>query len=505
MVLQDLVHGLDTVTAAGRTDIEITGISVDSRRISPGELFCAVRGSAADGRSFINDAISRGAAAVLTDDRSIETVQCPHIVVSDMKAALIAVGHRYYGDPSRALTAVGITGTNGKTTTAFLIRAFFEAAGKPCGLIGTVGYYIGQKQYPAPNTTPGPIDIARLLAEFRDAGAGAAVMEVSSHALDQKRADGVAFDVAVFTNLTRDHLDYHKDIPHYFAAKARLFSLLNGSPKEHKAAVINIDDPYSKALGPHIATRTITYGFGAGADVRATGCSCRADGSVFDLEAGGRTFRITTHLIGRFNVSNILAAVAAGCGAGLSLDAMAAAAASFMPPPGRMQFVRCCPPDVTVIVDYAHTDDALKNVLTTVRGVTAGRLILVFGCGGDRDRTKRPLMGRIASELSDLAIVTSDNPRSEDPRSIIQDIMKGIPQESRTKMREIPDRKAAICHALDASRAGDVIIIAGKGHEDYQIAGDTVQHFSDAEEVRGYYAARGDITAIAKAPRTEGR
>jgi len=328
-----------------------------------------------------------------------------------------------------------------------------------------------------------------LLSQVRDAGGRAAVMEVSSHALDQKRADCIDFDVAVFTNLTRDHLDYHRDMQRYFQAKARLFTLLNGSAKKAKTAVLNADAPYSKALMPFIRTDVLTYAIDADADIRGTNIQYGLRETSFDVAVAGKKHRVLSPLAGRFNVSNVLAGIAAAVSLQHELSVVLEAVRNFSPPPGRFQFIDAGQP-FSVIVDYAHTDDALKNLLVTTREVVQGRIIVVFGCGGDRDRTKRPLMGQAADAFGDFFIITSDNPRSEDALSIIADIKRGVKGEEGKRYFVEPDRKKAIQYALGCARPGDAVVIAGKGHEDYQIIGTTVTHFSDVEVVREYLALK---------------
>jgi UDP-N-acetylmuramoyl-L-alanyl-D-glutamate--2,6-diaminopimelate ligase len=486
MRVQDLIKGLDIVEYAGRADLDLQGMTADSRAVRPGFLFCAVRGSAGDGRTFIPDAVSRGASVILTDDRSFAGGSAACLVVGDVRYALAHISNRFYGEPSKDLVTVGVTGTNGKTTVTHLIREMLERAGRDCGLIGTIGYFIGGKTYAAPNTTPESNVLANLLAQIRDADGKAAVMEVSSHALDQRRADCIDFDVGVFTNLTRDHLDYHRDLQRYFLAKARLFTLLNMSSKSGKTAVVNGDDPYTKALLAFIKTKTITYGTLGNADVRGKNICVRREGTEFDVEIRGKTYHVSSPLVGRFNASNALACIATAVALDIEVPAAIAAIGQCSPPPGRFQFVDAGQ-QFSIIVDYAHTDDAMKNILTAVREVVTGEIIVVFGCGGDRDRTKRPLMGEAAGLLADLVVITSDNPRSEDPSAIIAEIKRGVRGEEGVRCIVEPDRKAAIRYALGRAQPGDAVVVAGKGHEDYQIIGATVTHFSDVEEVRKYF------------------
>jgi len=483
MRLEDLIRGLEMVACSARPESDLTGIATDSRQVRPGDLFCALRGTAHDGGDFISEAVARGAAAVLTDDRTLVSERDASVVVKDVRNALAHISNRFYRTPSRDLVTVGVTGTNGKTTSTYLIRDILERAGLPCGLIGTVGYFIAGKKLPASHTTPDSAVLAQLLAQVRDAGGKAAVMEVSSHALDQQRADCIDFDTAVFTNLTRDHLDYHRDMQRYFQAKARLFTLLNASEKGRKTAVLNMDDPYSGALRPFIKTDVLTYGIAAGADIRAANIRCGMRGTEFDVVTRDGTHPVTSPLVGRFNVSNALAGIAAGISLRIPFPVLRETLGAFSPPPGRFQLVDEGQP-FSVVVDYAHTDDALRNLLTTIREVAAGKIIVVFGCGGDRDRTKRPLMGQAAETLADYSIVTSDNPRSEDPLAIIADVRRGMKFAEGARSCVEPDRRKAVRLALKKAQAGDAVVIAGKGHEDYQIVGPATLHFSDVEVVR---------------------
>jgi UDP-N-acetylmuramoyl-L-alanyl-D-glutamate--2,6-diaminopimelate ligase len=476
------------------TDVDglvVTAVDYDSRQVSRGHLFVAIRGQREDGAAFAPQAIARGAVAVIAESRAPAGVTIPWFVVDDTRLALATLAAAFHGDPSHHMQVVGITGTNGKTTVSYLVRQIYEQAGVPCGRIGTVGYLLGGNERPAPRTTPEAPDVQALLREMVDAGCGACAMEVSSHALSLKRVDGMRFAAGVFTNLTRDHLDFHGDMESYFQAKRRLFEMLPpGAP-----AVINLDDPRGAALAQD-CRRPVTFAVARPADVTPGPVSLSLDGIAFDAGTPRGSVRVRSRLRGRFNVANVLAAVAVAVALDLPLPAIEGGVALLEHVPGRFQVISGPEDDVAVVVDYAHTDDALKNLLETARPLARGRLVTVFGCGGDRDRTKRPLMGAVAARLSDVVIVTSDNPRSEEPTAIIEEIRRGIdappdraagrPGPPRAGRQEpvclsIVDRRTAIERAVSDALAGDLIVIAGKGHEKYQeIAGRTLP-FDDVQ------------------------
>lgn len=478
-------------------------IVYDSRKAAPGALFFALRGEKADGARFAAQAISKGATAVVAESPRPADVQVPWIQVPDARLALARMAAAFHGHPSRELRVVGITGTNGKTTTAYLLSSLFEAAGTRCGMLGTVVYRVGEEERPATRTTPESADIQQLLREMVKRGCGACAMEVSSHALAQRRADEIQFAAGVFTNLTRDHLDYHRDMESYFRSKRRLFELLPDSAP----AVVNADDPRAAAL-VGLATRTVTYGIDRPADVRPVRLSDSLRGLDFDIASPAGTVEVRSRLVGRPNVYNILAAVATAVSLDVPVEAVQRGLAGIEGIPGRFQVVSDPTDDITVVVDYAHTDDALKNLLETVRPLARQRLITVFGCGGDRDRTKRPLMGAVAARLSDLVIVTSDNPRSENPGEIIEEVKRGIvmpaertrPVDGREGPKYAPpratphlgivDRAAAIQRAISVAHAEDVVVIAGKGHEKYQVIGDRELPFDDVVVARDALARR---------------
>jgi UDP-N-acetylmuramoyl-L-alanyl-D-glutamate--2,6-diaminopimelate ligase len=471
----------------------VKAVAYDSRKVIPGAVFVALRGEHHDGIAFVPQAVARGAAAVAAEARPAGGEAVPWIVVDDARAALATFAAAFYRHPSRQMTVVGITGTNGKTTTAYLLSAVFEAAGMKSGMLGTVAYRTGREERDAARTTPEAPDIQQMLREMVGAGCRAAVLEVSSHALALRRVDDIAFRAAVFTNLTRDHLDFHGDMESYFRAKRTLFDRL---PADGVAAV-NVDDPRGATLTAR--GRPVTYAIDRPADVRPGPVSFSLAGLAFDAATPAGTVQVRTRLVGRPNVYNILGTVAAAVGLGLPLEAIERGLSSVEGVPGRFQVVSGPGDDITVVVDYAHTDDALKNLLETARRLAPRRLITLFGCGGDRDRTKRPLMGAVAARLSDLVIVTSDNPRSEDPRRIIDEIRRGIaPGQTRPGERgarrpavlEVVDRHAAIERAITLAQPDDVVLIAGKGHEKYQVIGDRVLPFDDGTVAREALAGR---------------
>jgi UDP-N-acetylmuramoyl-L-alanyl-D-glutamate--2,6-diaminopimelate ligase len=477
----------DQAARPATPDVVVAGIAHDSRRVAPGDVFVAVRGLHADAGAFAQQALERGAVLVVSDHDRLDIDAARWVHVRDGRVALALLAAAFHGHPSRQLKVVGITGTNGKTTTAHLVASIFEAAGTPCGIVGTVGYRIGGAVRAAGHTTPEAPDVQRLLREMVDQGCGACAMEVSSHALALRRVDGMAFAAAVFTNLTRDHLDFHGDMESYFQAKRRLFEMLPpGAP-----ALINADDPRASAVR-QACTRPITYGIQRAADIAPGPLSFSLDGLRFDIRTPRGTVRVESALVGRPNVYNILAAVSLATALDLPFDAIERGVASLAGVPGRFEVVSRAADGITVVVDYAHTDDALRNLLETARPLARGRLITVFGCGGNRDRTKRPLMGAVASRLSDVIVITSDNPRHEDPLRIIEEIERGITSDTRRPGGEdplaIPDRQEAITNAIALARPGDLVIIAGKGHERYQVVGDTIRPFDDVAVARAALA-----------------
>ena len=467
-------------------DVEIRNLQYDSRNVQRGDCFFAIRGTGADGHRFIESAINSGAAAVvLENDAALPESMFLHtgvikIVVPDSRKTLALMAANYYGHPSDHLTMVGVTGTNGKTTTTHIIRSILEAAGQNVGLIGTIEYKIGNQVTPASHTTPESLELNQLLTRMVESGCSSVSMEVSSHALHQYRIHGLHFNVGVFTNLTHDHLDYHGSMDEYFKAKKLLFDGL----VESSCAITNADDEWGWKMLGSTRARQIAYGVNETADVQAKDIQLSLNGTSFTIQYRDQSTLISSPLVGRFNVYNILAAFSAGIALELSTDVIATGIANVKSVRGRFERIPS-PRGWTAVIDYAHTPDALEKCLRTIHDVlpetNRGRIITVFGAGGDRDRTKRPLMGSVVGSLSDIVVVTSDNPRTEDPQRIMDDIIQGIPGGA-TMIREV-DRRAAIEGALQQAKPGDVILIAGKGHEDYQVIGREKIHFSDREIV----------------------
>jgi UDP-N-acetylmuramoyl-L-alanyl-D-glutamate--2,6-diaminopimelate ligase len=477
-----------SVTASRALDVEAQGVTHDSRQAGRGWIFVALRGLKADGAMFVPDAVANGAAAVVADRPPDASVSVPWVVVGDARLALALLAAEFHGHPSGRMQVIGITGTNGKTTTSYLLNAIFEAAGTKCGLMGTVAYRIGGREFDATRTTPEAPDVQALLRQMVEAGCGACVMEVSSHALALRRVDGMRFAAGVFMNLTRDHLDFHANMENYFAAKRRLFEML---PPD-APAVVNLDDPRGASL-TDIVERPVTYAINRAADVSPGPLTFSLDGLTFEVRTPQGVVHVRSRLVGRPNVYNILAASGTAAALGVPLEAIERGLAHLAGVPGRFEVVSGGQDDITVVVDYAHTDDALRNLLETARPLAERRLITVFGCGGDRDRTKRPLMGMVAARLSDVVVITSDNPRSEDPARIIEEAKRGAQPELRngqTELLTIVDRGEAISQAVRRAQPGDVVLIAGKGHEKYQEIGGRVLSFDDVAVAREALAAR---------------
>jgi UDP-N-acetylmuramoyl-L-alanyl-D-glutamate--2,6-diaminopimelate ligase len=486
MNFHQLLHGAEVLAQSGNPSI--SGLEYDSRRVQPGDAFVAMRGEASDGNRFIDKAIAAGAVAIVSDSVTVRPregvawVQVPH-----GRRALARLSANFYKRPAERMTITGITGTNGKSTTAFLLEAILSAANRKSALIGTIEYHVAGKVLPAPHTTPEALDLNRILAEALGNGATEAVMEVSSYALVQQRVYGIPFDVAVFTNLTRDHLDYHHNMDEYFAAKQVLFEGCGTDPP--RVAIINAEDEYGQKLAKVSKGRgseVLTYGLKSG-DLHADKIDITSRGARFELVMLEEAVPVFSPLIGRVNVYNILAAAGAAYARACKPDAIARGIASLSSVPGRFERVDCNQP-FTVVVDYAHTDDALRNLTSLAREFVQqarqkGRVITVFGCGGDRDRAKRPLMGEAAGRGSDFVVLTSDNPRSEDPLAIINDAMVGL-QRSGTKYKVQPDRKTAIGLAIREAGPGDIVLIAGKGHEKVQVTRQGSLPFDDVEMAR---------------------
>ncbi len=491
MKLGQMLEGLSHCELRGDPALEIAGIAYDSRRVRPGDLFVAIRGHHADGHGFIEKAVENGGVAVAAETFSGLEAKVATLLVPDSRRALSKLALAFYANPFKNITLVGITGTNGKTTTTYLLESMVKAAGGKPGVLGTVNYRFSEKKIPAPVTTPESLDLIRLSREMVDDGVTHIVMEVSSHALDQGRTQDCPFNAAVFTNLSRDHLDYHKTMDEYFAAKSRLFKELQADQSGRRpSAVINLDDPRGKDLVAMTGAAVFTYGLGKECQVSADAIQMDRNGLKFRLRtpAGERVVR--SPLIGDFNVYNILAATGAGIALSLPIEAVVQGIEALKSVPGRLERVENRK-GLTLVVDYSHTPDALLKAMKSLKPYVKDRLITVFGCGGDRDRGKRYEMGRLAGEHSDVAFITSDNPRSEDPLSIVKEIEKGMLDSGLKKGGEntLPgrgyflevDRRQAIQKAVAMAKESDVVLIAGKGHEDYQIIGSVRRPFSDQE------------------------
>ena len=462
------------------SELPVAGLEYDSRRVEKDTLFFAFQGARVDGRQFAREAVARGACAVVSELPPAEDIAAPWIQVEHGRKALAVAARNFYARPDERVRFTGITGTNGKTTTAYLVDAVLRTGGAPTAMIGTIEYRIGEETRKAPNTTPESLDVIRLAAELEQRGGRYLTMEVSSHGLALARVYGIEFHTAVFTNLTRDHLDFHHTMEEYAAAKRLLFIPEDGPAP--RWAILNADDPASVGMRPSSA-RTIFYGMSAEADLRAEKVRSGFDGLHFDVVYQGQRQAFGSPLVGRINVSNILAAVGVGLSYGMDLAAIAEGIRTCPPVPGRFERVDNGQPFL-VVVDYAHTDDALRNVIQASRELAGkGRVITLFGCGGDRDRTKRPLMGMAAAELSDLVVLTSDNPRSEDPLGIMNDVMVGLGRFDTPHVAQ-PDRAKAIAYALGEAKAGDVVLLAGKGHETHQLLQDRTIDFDDRETAR---------------------
>jgi UDP-N-acetylmuramoyl-L-alanyl-D-glutamate--2,6-diaminopimelate ligase len=494
LALQRLLAGLPGCLIQGDESLVVTGVAYHSGQVQAGEVFVALKGALTDGHRFVAEAISRGAAAIVSEQELAAPAGVTVVRAPQARLALAHLSAAFYGHPSRELTLVGITGTNGKTSTTYLLEAILESAGHRVGVMGTVNYRVGPKTWPAPVTTPESLDLQRLLRTMRSQGVSHVCMEVSSHALDLNRVDRAAFDVGVFTNLSQDHLDYHRDLNDYFAAKARLFLELLANGSGPGLAVLNLDDPRGHELRRRVRVPALTYGCHPDSQVRPLTYQFRPNGITARLTSPAGEFELDSRLVGPFNLANILAAAATALGLGLSPAEVARGIAALKGVPGRLE--RFGPPaGPGVFVDYAHTPGAVTQALGALQQLDFHRIITVFGCGGDRDRTKRPLMGRAAAAGSQLVVLTSDNPRNEDPLAIIQEIEPGLAAAGLAKLSAtaaqrgdqgylvIPDRREAIRLAVGLARPGDAVLVAGKGHENYQIWGAERRHFDDREEV----------------------
>lgn len=507
MQLKDLIKDLFVKSSSGSLAVDIEKIAYDSRKVSAGSLFVALRGEDVDGHQFIAQAVAAGAVAVMAELPPPPDAVVPWVQVKNSREAMALAADVLFGAPSADLAVVGITGTNGKTTTAYLMHHLMKSVWHRCGLMGTTGVETGVQWLSASHTTPESVEIQSLLSQMRDEQCRGAVMEVSSHGLAQHRVDGVRYSVGVFTNLSQDHLDYHGNMESYFLAKKRLFDLMSTQISDlagdQPVMVVNGDDSFGKRLVDRgfFKLEVLTYGMGAACDFRASNVRSTLDGTVFQLELKGRSMLVRTPLIGRFNVYNTLAALAAAQGLNLNLREAVANLANAPQIPGRLESVSGRQTNFRVYVDYAHTPDAIEKALTTLRELKPERIITVFGCGGDRDRDKRPLMGRAVEQLSDVAIVTSDNPRSESAEGIIEQVVGGMEQR---RYQVIEDRRKAIRAAIDMAGARDIVLIAGKGHEDYQEINGVRHDFDDRKMARNYIAATvEDRAAEVEAERLE--
>ena len=483
MFLKELIKHTQILASGGNLEENISNITNDSREITPHTLFVAIPGLKVDGHQFIMEAVKKKAVATIFENSIYQSEEYPWVQVPNSRKALADLSAALYNFPSRSLNIIGVTGTNGKTTTTNLISTILEDAGHTAGLIGTIENRIGKEVLPVLHTTPEAPELQKLFSLFLDKGADYGVMEVSSHALDLHRVRSTEFDIAVFTNLTQEHLDYHGDMESYLLAKGKLFSSLgcNAHKTRRKFAILNADDPYSQYLAEMTRVPIITYGLENEADVKAEQVEVTSLGVKFLLKYTDQKIPVKLKLTGLFNVYNSLAAISVGLVEGLPIEGIIASLEKIAGIPGRFESINKGS-DYAVIVDYSHTPDSLENCLKTVKEFTQGRIISVFGCGGDRDRTKRPVMGEVAGRYSDLAIVTSDNPRTEHPEAIIDEIIPGLEKSAKNKRYlRIADRKEAIFRAVQEAKPNDIIIIAGKGHEDYQIIGKQVLHFNDRE------------------------
>jgi len=515
MNLSALLKGLDILGMTGPADsaMDVTSLCYNSGQCLPNSLFVAISGLKSDGHDYIDDAIRHGAKVVVCEREVPTPPDITKICVENGRKALGRLARTFYGDPSSSLVAVGVVGTNGKTTITYILESIFAAAGFRCGVLGTVNYRYPGIRMAAPNTTPESMDLQRILRDMAESGVTHLVAEVSSHAIDLRRVDDCRFDLGIFTNLTQDHLDYHKTMENYYQAKKRFFSevLPGGRKLRRHSRVVNVDDPWGKRLVRETGAgnRPLTFGIEENADVRPSGFDLSLNGIQAVIEVGPARFEMASPLIGKFNLSNVLAAVSAAIALRIPTEAICRGVETMTAVPGRLEKVSGLA-QPRVFVDYAHTDDALRRVLESLCPFKQGRVITVFGCGGDRDRGKRPLMGKVATNYSDLTILTSDNPRSEDPLAIIGDIEVGINRQSIPKGSPeqwplepagrgyvvIPDRRQAIEAAIRSARPSDIVLIAGKGHEDYQIIGTNRLHFDDRETAKEILESSRSSTMI---------
>ena len=485
MKLSTLVHHLESMGTYNLCDVEITGITNDSRKVRPGYLYVAIKGYKADGHNFIKKSLECGAQAIVSEEKLSLDTSIPQIVVRNTRKALSSLSCCFYNNPSQKINVVGVTGTNGKTTTTFLTKSIIEKAGYEAGLIGTINYQIGEKMITAQETTPESVELQRLIAEMVAAKMKFAVMEVSSHSAIQHRIENIDFKTAVFTNITTEHLDYHKTISNYMNAKLELFKNL----RKDSFAVLNADDEFSEYFADRTNAKILWYGIKNDADIKAEICRESTSDIMIKLKYSGKEIDMKMPFVGVHNVYNVLAAVASAISLGFELDVIKSGIETAPTVPGRLESVPCNR-GFEVVVDYAHTPHALETILQALRNLVKGRILLVFGCGGDRDKEKRPLMGRIADEKSDVFWLTNDNPRSEDPLNIIDGIKAGI-KPGRSFHTQI-NRHKAIADALSEATDGDLVLVAGKGHEKYQIIKDTITPFDDREVIKAILSGKAD-------------
>lgn len=485
--LKDIISTLDVQQVEGNQNVSIQDITADSRAVKPNSLFIALDGATVDGHNYIDKAVAAGAVAVIVSKPVTVPDDVCVITVADTRQAMMTCVPYFFDYPANRMRMVGVTGTNGKTTTTHMIRHILKAQGHKVGVIGTVHIMIGDTSYPIHNTTPDVVDLQHILHQMVQENVEYCVMEVSSHALALGRVSGVEFDTAVFTNLTQDHLDFHKTFENYLAAKCKLFEQVSApnQVKDNKGAVINIDDSYGHRVMEKTTAPTITYSTLGKGTLNASDVHMSTKNSQYTVNYKGESYPVSMNTTGLFNVYNTLAAIGACLQEGISMEAIDTALKTFSSVPGRFELIEEGQ-DFAVVVDYAHTPDGLQNILETAKAIKENRIIIVFGCGGDRDATKRPIMGRIAAEYGDKIYVTSDNPRTEDPVQIVKDVEVGVKEALRngTSYEVIVDRREAINHAIHDAKAGDIVIIAGKGHENYQILKNETIHFDDREEAR---------------------
>lgn len=487
MVLKQLIGNIQVKQIIGDTNMEIHGINQDSRQVERGDLFICIRGSKVDSHQFLSQVAALGAVAALVEHIPEETFGLTLIQVDDTNEVIREVAGAFYDYPDRKLQLIGVVGTNGKTTSTYLMKSILEAAGHRVGLIGTIANIINDRVYEAHNTTPGPLDLQKLFAQMVQAGVEYAVMEVSSHSIHQGRVAGLSFRSGIFTNITQDHLDYHRTFAEYLRVKSLFFKNLPST----SWAAINADDQQAESIINQTAANTLTYGINNTADVQAKGIQLTADGVKYSVTTPKGQLDLNLYLTGYFNVYNSLGVLTAAICLGIDLPIIKKGLEGVEGVPGRFQRVAAQRADFSVIVDYAHTPDGLENILKTGRGLNPKRLIVVFGCGGDRDRTKRPIMGTLAAKMADYSIITSDNPRSENPEQIISEIEEGfIKANSSVNYKSVPDRTEAIIEAVNLAQTGDLVLIAGKGHETYQIFKDRTIHFDDLEVAQKALEAR---------------